>query len=441
MTCLNEDFITHINKSITDISISCHDLRMCFDILKNTLTNNTEPTDETSTVHNLLQIMNYNINKLDNEINLIELDKLDKLNQTKQTKQTKPNQTELDNMEELDQYISPDTDYIKYNKIHIISPKLNNLFDDVKCMNINSVYFDIMQIDQTKSSDRKILTDLAFEIINSYVDLTEINIDPNKLRSYIELCSTFYNINPYHNLNHAVSVLQFAYLLLNHCNMGEHLSPIQSFAILISAYVHDIDHPGHTNDFEQKIKSPLSHIYNSSILENHHCSTAFYLMHLKDINLLENLSLDSFNLFRETMIQTIILTDMKYHNMLINKINTELKNGWMWNSKTRMIIAETIVHAADLNNQIRPFNISKYGSKCLKKEFDIQVQKELKLELPIMDYMNIKSDKELYLSEYNFCQNIMQPFWEKIYILNPNTKQLYEQLIINTNEWLKLSEN
>jgi hypothetical protein len=201
MSCLNEERIKNINKSITDMTDSCHDLRMYFNILKNTFNSNFHSSDGSTSIDYLLKTINDNLTKLDNEINFLELNKLKVLKKSVSGK-----------LSESDPYIYT-PEMTKSEKINIlnesllsniISPKENtHLFDsetnsntdkDTKqniSYNINSIYFDVMQIDQSNPLERKILTDLAFEIISSYVNLTEINIDPTKLKSYIEKCSKF----------------------------------------------------------------------------------------------------------------------------------------------------------------------------------------------------------------------------------------------------------
>ena len=55
--------------------------------------------------------------------------------------------------------------------------------------------------------------------------------------------------------------------------------------------VHDVAHPGLTNQFLVATASPLSLLYNDqSVLENHHAATAFTLARQPGCNLYENFS-------------------------------------------------------------------------------------------------------------------------------------------------------
>ena len=52
--------------------------------------------------------------------------------------------------------------------------------------------------------------------------------------------------------------------------------PLDIASVLIAMVVHDLDHPGRTNNFLTNSRHELAILYNDkSILENHHVATAF----------------------------------------------------------------------------------------------------------------------------------------------------------------------
>lgn len=60
---------------------------------------------------------------------------------------------------------------------------------------------------------------------------------------------------------------------------GVAFSARDRFVLMLSALVHDVDHPGHSNLFEVRIKSSLALLYNDqSVLEMHHLALAFNIM-------------------------------------------------------------------------------------------------------------------------------------------------------------------
>jgi len=57
------------------------------------------------------------------------------------------------------------------------------------------------------------------------------------------------------------------------------LDVLDIFSLLISAAIHDFEHPGLNNNFLEKSRHPLAIKYNDiSILENHHIAASFKIM-------------------------------------------------------------------------------------------------------------------------------------------------------------------
>ena len=78
--------------------------------------------------------------------------------------------------------------------------------------------------------------------------------------------------------------------------------------------VHDVDHPGRTNDFLVVSEDPLSIDYNdTSPLENHHLAYAFKLMKKPEHNFMEALDKETYRSIRALVIDLVIATDMKRH--------------------------------------------------------------------------------------------------------------------------------
>ena len=81
-----------------------------------------------------------------------------------------------------------------------------------------------------------------------YTFFDDLRIPPEKLCNYIRIIEQDYNKeNPYHNAIHASDVLQSLHALIQHSLEEEFMKDcpqINLFSILLSAIVHDVDHPG-----------------------------------------------------------------------------------------------------------------------------------------------------------------------------------------------------
>merc|ERR1719461_1924865 len=75
---------------------------------------------------------------------------------------------------------------------------------------------------------------------------------------------------------------------------------------------HDVDHNGYTNTFHVRTESDLAVRYNDvSVLENHHASLGWKIA--KETGLLNNLTTEQRQIFREIFIHCILSTDMSLH--------------------------------------------------------------------------------------------------------------------------------
>jgi hypothetical protein len=307
-----------------------------------------------------------------------------------------------------------------------------------------SLLIDKIEFNVNNYTNKKILATIALNIFKNMFDLTELKIDVESLKEFIHQVSMYYHNNPYHNFKHAIAVLQFTYLLIIKTDAKKFLSNYELFGLAIASFVHDIDHPGHTNLFEVNFKSHLALKYNDkSVLENHHCSLAFFLIHSKQVQLLRNLDEKDFATVREMIIECVLSTDMKFHTDLIknleNKFMLGSKSKWDWESKSdRLLFAKIITHTSDISNQVRPFEVSMEGSLALKKEFTLQIEKEKKLNLPSLDYMKLIDDKTFYSSEHFFSQNTVKPIWNVLVEMFPNLSEYKEHLETNIVRWKEL---
>lgn len=143
------------------------------------------------------------------------------------------------------------------------------------------------------------------------------------------------------------------------------------FSLFISAASHDIDHPGNNNLYEIKTRSKLATLYNDvSVLENHHAASLFFILEDESCNIMSNLSSDQINVARKQMIENILYTDMTKHMALTNDLtNLPKKEDYDPQVKHKSEIMKALVHAADIGNPTRPFEIAKMWTIRILREF------------------------------------------------------------------------
>jgi hypothetical protein len=105
-------------------------------------------------------------------------------------------------------------------------------------------------------------------------------------------------------------VTHVSFLLLLHSGLraARVLTDLDALSLLLAAMCHDLEHPGLTNAYQVKTRSPLALRYHdSSVLENHHACVGFTL--LERAGLLVRLSGGEYGEVRKSFVAAILATD------------------------------------------------------------------------------------------------------------------------------------
>jgi hypothetical protein len=187
--------------------------------------------------------------------------------------------------------------------------------------------FDIFLLNRLTPYPLVAVTETAVNELNLTFSM---DIGMMKMRRFLVDISDAYLPNPYHNQLHGADVTQTMYHYLAHCKLGQILG-LNNFAILamlISAAVHDVAHPGVTGKFLVAIGDPLAIQYNdSSPLENMHLATAFALLVKPENNFLEKYSRAVYREFRRLAIEMVLSTDNDRHFTLMEKVESLINSG------------------------------------------------------------------------------------------------------------------
>ena len=298
--------------------------------------------------------------------------------------------------------------------------------------------FNVLEID-----DKAVLVNVLGKIFECLQLLDGLGICPVMLASYLREISFKYHDNPFHNLQHATCVTQFSYMLINATNAVKYLSPQQLFGVVLSAVVHDVDHPGNTNMFEINSQSYLSLLYNDqSVLESHHCSTAFQLMRKPSSNILSGLTKTMATELRRTIVSCVMATDMSVHFQLVDETKKIVAGGDYSFSEVQdqLFLCKLLVHSADLSNPVRPFHITQAWARRISAEFNLQVTMEQELNMPVLNFMMTPDDKALCKNETGFASFVVAPMWRSLSGLFPGLTPLVQQLDSNLSNWKSMLE-
>ena len=286
---------------------------------------------------------------------------------------------------------------------------------------------------------KQVLRGVLGRLFTSMLNLSEIQINPNTLCNFIREAEKHYHDNPFHNFYHICCVTHFSYMLIT-ASGGKKLvgdNTYYLFAIMLSAVVHDIDHPGNSNLFETNSKSELALLYNEqSVLENHHCSMAFRIMRFHNSDVLSDMSPAVYKDVKKTIISCILSTDMSVHFDLIDRVKKKVAVGWnLSDVEDLMFYCRIILHASDLSNPVRVFPLAKLWASRISAEFNRQVELEKKLDLPVLGFMITPDEKTLCKNEIGFASFVVAPMWRNLESLFTGFQPLVKQLNDNLDTW------
>ena len=229
-------------------------------------------------------------------------------------------------------------------------------------------------------------------------------IDYTKFEPFIfRTASGYHRENPYHTDLHAADMVQTLLVYCLYANLQKLLdfNDLDLISLFVSAAIHDFGHPGYSNNFLINTKNEIAIRYNDqSVLENYHVSEGFSIIFKKaGCNIFENLSNDDYKICRKRIIQCVLATDMTLHNKEMQFLKSKSQNYSIKNGENVEKIFEdqdpvtcfnlkqeflnVVIHAADISNPTKPFDIYiQWAQKCCE-EFYRQGDMEKRLGLTV----------------------------------------------------------
>ncbi|GAB0089133.1 cAMP-specific 3',5'-cyclic phosphodiesterase, isoform I [Sergentomyia squamirostris] len=282
------------------------------------------------------------------------------------------------------------------------------------------------------------LTCVAYSVFQSRDLLSALMIPPKTFIAFMATLEDHYvKDNPFHNSLHAADVTQSTNVLLNTPALESVFTPLEVCSALFAACIHDVDHPGLTNQFLINSSSELAIMYNDeSVLENHHLAVAFKLLQNQGCDIFCNIQKKQRQTLRKMVIDIVLSTDMSKHMSLLAdlKTMTETKKVagtgvlLLDNYTDRIQVLENLVHCADLSNPTKPLPLYKRWVALLMEEFFLQGDKERANGMdisPMCDRHNATIEK----SQVGFIDYIVHPLWETWGdLVHPDAQEILDTL-------------
>jgi hypothetical protein len=274
--------------------------------------------------------------------------------------------------------------------------------------------FDMHQLAKTTP---KPLTHMVFVAIDLLDIISEINVEESILSRYSQQVERGYRSkNAYHNRLHAADVVQATgHFLLK--GMASNLSAIERFSMIISAAIHDLDHPGVNNNFLVAVGDFLALQYNDiSPLENHHVAEGFLLMSDPVRDITRNMEVKQKKRFRHIVINSVLATDMARSFEVIGQFNNIIlddpEKNFDWESSDHVdSLMQMVLKMGDVSHPARKFEAHyKWSIRCIE-EFYSQGDQEKEKGLPVLGFMDREID-HLPKSQIGFLTYVVIPMYK-----------------------------
>ncbi|XP_063226590.1 3',5'-cyclic-AMP phosphodiesterase-like isoform X2 [Bacillus rossius redtenbacheri] len=301
---------------------------------------------------------------------------------------------------------------------------------------------DIFRIGEL--SNHRPLTAVAYSAFQSRELLKTFMIPPKTFVTFMMTLEDHYvKDNPFHNSLHAADVTQSTNVLLNTPALESVFTPLEVMAALFAATIHDVDHPGLTNQFLINSSSELALMYNDeSVLENHHLAVAFKLLQNDGCDILANLGKKQRQTLRKMVIDMVLSTDMSKHMSLLADLKTMVETKkvagsgvlLLDNYTDRIQVLENLVHCADLSNPTKPLSLYRRWVDLLMEEFFLQGDKEREQNMDISPMCD-RHSATIEKSQVGFIDYIVHPLWETwADLVHPDAQDILDMLEEN-RDW------
>ncbi|XP_061535728.1 cAMP-specific 3',5'-cyclic phosphodiesterase 4C-like isoform X1 [Phycodurus eques] len=302
--------------------------------------------------------------------------------------------------------------------------------------------FNIFQV--AEFSNNRPLSCIMYTIFQERELLKTFRIPADTFVTYVMTLEDHYHGNvAYHNSLHAADVTQSTHVLLSSPALDAVFTDLEILAALFAAAIHDVDHPGVSNQFLINTNSELALMYNDeSVLENHHLAVGFKLLHQDNCDIFQNLTKRQRQSLRKLVIDIVLATDMSKHMTLLADLKTMVETKKVTSSgvllldhyNERIQVLRNMVHCADLSNPTKTLPLYRQWTERIMEEFFRQGDKERERGMEI-SAMCDKHTASVEKSQVGFIDYIVHPLWETwADLVHPDAQELLDTLEEN-REW------
>uniref|UniRef100_A0A8D3D6F1 Phosphodiesterase n=1 Tax=Scophthalmus maximus TaxID=52904 RepID=A0A8D3D6F1_SCOMX len=292
-------------------------------------------------------------------------------------------------------------------------------------------------------SNNRPLTCIMYAIFQERDLLKTFKIPVDTLVAYMMTLEDHYHSDvAYHNSLHAADVAQSTHILLSTPALDAVFTDLEILAAIFAAAIHDVDHPGVSNQFLINTNSELALMYNDeSVLENHHLAVGFKLLQEDNCDIFQNLTKKQRQSLRKMIIDMVLATDMSKHMSLLADLKTMVETKKVTSSGVllldnytdRIQVLRNMVHCADLSNPTKSLELYRQWTDRIMEEFFHQGDRERERGMEISPMCD-KHTASVEKSQVGFIDYIVHPLWETwADLVHPDAQDILDTLEDNRN--------
>ncbi|KAJ3063019.1 hypothetical protein HDU98_001113, partial [Podochytrium sp. JEL0797] len=254
--------------------------------------------------------------------------------------------------------------------------------------------FNFPIFDFTRATDNHPLLVLGHHLVLDSGLLGKLNLDPAKFVNFMSTIESGYHANlAYHNSIHAADVLHCINYLVQLPTIKSVFTDLEMLAIYLAAAIHDLDHPGVNNQFLIATADRRALLYNDkSVLENHHCSSAFEVLARKECSFLSTLDRSEYKSLRENVVDMVLATDLAQHFSLLTMFKKKVLTGDTFDPlgtrEDRTLLMQMLMKCSDVSNPTKVGPEYDMWIDRIHEEWYMQGDMEKAVGLPISAFMN-----------------------------------------------------
>uniref|UniRef100_A0A8C4Q4Y3 Phosphodiesterase n=2 Tax=Eptatretus burgeri TaxID=7764 RepID=A0A8C4Q4Y3_EPTBU len=257
----------------------------------------------------------------------------------------------------------------------------------------------------------------------------------DKLCRFIMSVRRNYRRVPYHNWKHAVTVAHCMFVILH--KAPDFFTELERKGLLFACLCHDLDHRGYTNSYFQKFDTPLSALYSTSTMEQHHFAQTVAILQLEGHNIFGMMSSSDYEQVLEIIRKAIIATDLALYFGNQKQLDTMVKNGSLdvENQAHRERVFGLMMTACDLCSVTKLWPVTRKIANDIYAEFWVEgdeIKQKGQQPIPMMDR---DKEDEMPQGQIGFYNGVAIPCFTTLAAILSVTSPLLQGIRDNLAQW------